>query len=555
MELTEKILKSFKISKPQRKFLVAVFTAILTARGKINCRNLSRYSDVSEETYSRQFAKPFAFVAFNRSVIDEGLGRESDRIIVIDASFVSKSGKKTYGLDSFWNGCHRRSEKGLEVSSVAIVDILKNTGFTLSVRQTDKGEEPQASDARPKEEVTKPKERNKATSKKRTKKKGKAKSKKKHSKQAEDDETLLDQYLQHLIDVQPSLLEPEKYVVGDGYFSKKKYTILFSTDTELDAKTLVRYYKARFQIEFIFRDGKQEFIAEGYELEEPLTATVTQDSISWTERRPVIRSLKQAQAAKQALYARLEKAQAALADLNVRRRGKKRFRQIASLRQAAEAITKQHRVQDLLKLTYQEIIHKHPLRRYRDRPATVHTEWEVQVKAEVDEEALEKAIRRLGWRVYATNLPADKLSLTQAVLAYREQYIIERGLGRLKGKPLSLTPMYLQRDDHATGLIRLLSIGLRVLTLLEFVVRRRLATQGEELAGLYAGNPKRATVRPTAERLLEAFQEITLTVIQYPNQTHCYLTPLSKLQQRILVLLGFPLNTYTRLHTDSFKPP
>ena len=223
MELTEKILKSFKISKPQRKFLVAVFTAILTARGKINCRNLSRYSDVSEETYSRQFAKPFAFVAFNRSVIDEGLGRESDRIIVIDASFVSKSGKKTYGLDSFWNGCHRRSEKGLEVSSVAIVDILKNTGFTLSVRQTDKGEEPQASDARPKEEVTKPKEKNKATSKKRTKKKGKAKSKKKRSKQAEDDETLLDQYLQHLIDVQPSLLEPEKYVVGDGYFSKKKF--------------------------------------------------------------------------------------------------------------------------------------------------------------------------------------------------------------------------------------------------------------------------------------------------------------------------------------------
>ena len=65
MELTEKILKSFKISKPQRKFLVAVFTAILTARGKINFRNLSRYSDVSEETYSRQFAKPFAFVAFN----------------------------------------------------------------------------------------------------------------------------------------------------------------------------------------------------------------------------------------------------------------------------------------------------------------------------------------------------------------------------------------------------------------------------------------------------------------------------------------------------------
>lgn len=115
--------------------------------------------------------------------------------------------------------------------------------------------------------------------------------------------------------------------------------------------------------------------------------------------------------------------------------------------------------------------------------------------------------------------------------------------------------MYLQRDDHATGLIRLLSIGLRVLTLLEFVIRRRLAQQEENLAGLYAGNPKRVTAKPTAERLLEAFQEITLTVIREPNQTRRHLTTLSKLQLRILELLGFSLNIYTRLCLDSPKPP
>ena len=33
--------------------------------------------------------------------------------------------------------------------------------------------------------------------------------------------------------------------------------LLYSTDTDLDAMTLVRYYKARFQIEFLFRDAKQ----------------------------------------------------------------------------------------------------------------------------------------------------------------------------------------------------------------------------------------------------------------------------------------------------------
>jgi transposase len=74
--------------------------------------------------------------------------------------------------------------------------------------------------------------------------------------------------------------------------------------------------------------------------------------------------------------------------------------------------------------------------------------------------------------------------------------------------------MSVQRDDHATGLIRLLSIALRVFTLLEFVGRRQLAAEQVKLAGLYAGNPKRATVRPTAERMLETFQEITLTLIE-----------------------------------------
>jgi transposase len=99
------------------------------------------------------------------------------------------------------------------------------------------------------------------------------------------------------------------------------------------------------------------------------------------------------------------------------------------------------------------------------------------VEGRVDEEALESAVRRLGWRLYSTNQPPEQLSLAQAVLAYRSVYLVERSLGRLQGRPLSLTPMYVQRDDHATGLIRLVSIALRVLTLVEFVVRRQLAAE------------------------------------------------------------------------------
>jgi len=301
--------------------------------------------------------------------------------------------------------------------------------------------------------------------------------------------------------------------------------------------------------------GDDFYLCEGYERLETLTTVIEGETITWTERRLVIRSLKRARATEKALRTRLAKAQVALAALNERRRGKKRFTEVEDLRQAAEAMVAQYRVEGVLRLSYQEIVRQRPVRRYRDRPATVRVEREVRVMTAVDEVAMKNAVRRLGWRVYATNAPPQQLPLTRAVLAYRSEYVIERGFGRLKGKPLSLTPMYLQRDDHATGLIRLLTIGLRVLTLLEFVVRRRLAAQDSELAGLYAGNPKRATARPTAERLLEAFQEVTLTIIQEPHQTRRHLTPFSKLQLRILALLDFPLDIYTRLCAVSSKPP
>jgi hypothetical protein len=115
--------------------------------------------------------------------------------------------------------------------------------------------------------------------------------------------------------------------------------------------------------------------------------------------------------------------------------------------------------------------------------------------------------------------------------------------------------MSVQRDDHATGRMRLLSIALRGLTLWECVGRRQWATDGVKLAGLYAGNPPRATDRPTAERLLEAFQDITLTLIQEPHQTKRHMTALSPLQQRILEVLGFSSALYTRLCTISSEPP
>ena len=148
------------------------------------------------------------------------------------------------------------------------------------------------------------------------------------------------------------------------------------------------------------------------------------------------------------------------------------------------------------------------------------------------------------------------LSSEDAILTYRQSPNFEHSFSRLKNRPLGLRPLFLRREERITGLVRLLSLALRVLTLTEFVVRRSLKTTEDQLAGLYPGNPKQATSRPTTERLLRAFDNITLTCIQMPGQFIRHITPLSQLQTDILVLLDLPPSIYSELDfTLEHNPP
>jgi transposase len=294
--------------------------------------------------------------------------------------------------------------------------------------------------------------------------------------------------------------------------------------------------------------GKREKIADGYEVNLEMSDTDDQGQIcTWNERHLIVRSEQFAQATAEALQTRLSKAQAELSHLPERKQGKTRIEDAASLRSTADAILKHYRVAGLLNVTIEEQVQDRSVRAYGDHPARIESESVLQLSLVLNQPAIEAAMRWFGWRVYATNHPQDSLSLEQAVLAYREEYLVEHGFGRLKGKPLSLTPIYLQSESRTTALVRLLSIGLRILTLIEFQARKRLAETNDKLAGLAAGNPKRTTTRPTVEAMLEAFKGIDLALVMIGGQTLRHITPLSDVQKKILTLLDFPPEIYSRL--------
>jgi hypothetical protein len=154
-------------------------------------------------------------------------------------------------------------------------------------------------------------------------------------------------------------------------------------------------------------------------LAEAMSQQVGEQGQPWTERRWVVRSVRQAPAAEATLRARVAKAIAQIEALNQRGRGKKRFETVSALRQAVVAIVQDYGVESLVWFRLTPHGTPRPVRAYRGHPARGAHDRHATVEVRVDEAALEAAVRRLGWRVYGTNQPVVSLSLAQAVLAYR----------------------------------------------------------------------------------------------------------------------------------------
>jgi transposase len=127
--------------------------------------------------------------------------------------------------------------------------------------------------------------------------------------------------------------------------------------------------------------------------------------------------------------------------------------------------------------------------------------------------------------------------------------VVERDFHLVKDLPLGLSPLFVWRDDHIKGLTRLLTLALRLLTLLEMQVRQGLAQAQTSLAGLYEGAPTRTTARPSGPRILQAFAraQLTLTWVEHGGTRAWYLTPLTPLHEQLLRYLHLPTSLYTAL--------
>jgi len=292
-------------------------------------------------------------------------------------------------------------------------------------------------------------------------------------------------------------------------------------------------------------------IARGYEVKR----FCTHEEQTWEERVLIVRSFAFAEAQQHYLEKRLIKARAALVALTPPiGQGKRQIKDEETLIARAEAILEKHEVMGLLTYRYvresrqeEKLVGSGRGGPNRPRQMIEYVRYQI-TQVQRHAVAIAKHVATLGWRAYGTNAPQTRLSFENAVLEYRNEFRIERVFGRFKGEQLAIAPLFVKRDDQVVGLTRLLSLAVRVLILMEFVVRRALAEQQRVLAGLYLDSSRKTTAKPTAERLLRVFSHIKLVTLSLPDKVVYQVTNFSPVHQEIIDVLGLPPDLYTSLN-------
>jgi transposase len=297
-------------------------------------------------------------------------------------------------------------------------------------------------------------------------------------------------------------------------------------------------------------EGTHE-IARGYEVKRICTYA----GQTWEERVLIVRSHAYTEAQQHYLEKRLMKARVALLALTPPvGQGKRQIKEEEMLIARADAILEKYEATGLLMYQYtresrqeEKLVGSGRDGPNRSRQVIEHVRYQI-TEVQRNTQAIAKHVATLGWRAYGTNAPQTRLSFENAVLEYRNEFRIERVFGRFKGDQLAIAPLFVKRDDQVVGLTRLLSLAVRVLTLMEFVVRRSLQEQDRVLAGLYLDSSRKTTTRPTAERLLRVFSHIKLVSISFPDKVVYQVTAFSPVHQEIIDLLGLPSDLYTSLN-------
>ena len=125
-----------KMNKPRMSFIAHTLWLFDSIKGRINFLQLGRFSKFCEQYFRIGFQKEFDFLSFNSILLQKNLSHSSVLAVALDPSYIDKSGKITCGLGHFWSGCAGKAKWGLELCGFAMVDVLAGAAYHLKAFQS-----------------------------------------------------------------------------------------------------------------------------------------------------------------------------------------------------------------------------------------------------------------------------------------------------------------------------------------------------------------------------------------------------------------------------------
>ena len=127
------------LRRTQQAYLRLLLTLWLVLPGRHNFTNLARYGPTSDRTHRTWARKPVPWVQLNSALVLQAQDQQilhRGGILGVDAVFIPKYGNHTPDLASYWSGCQGRAVRGLEGTCVTWVDPTTHQPVPLSITQT-----------------------------------------------------------------------------------------------------------------------------------------------------------------------------------------------------------------------------------------------------------------------------------------------------------------------------------------------------------------------------------------------------------------------------------
>lgn len=276
---------------------------------------------------------------------------------------------------------------------------------------------------------------------------------------------------------------------------------------------------------------KTKLIACGYELIRKQECI--EEKIVWNERVFVYRSLEFARSEIALFEKKLHKIELELLALTpITKKGSRQIYNESKLQEGIKKILNKSEIGGLISIQY----HKEE---YNKKERFV-----IVIKRK--DEEVEKYKNKCGWRLMVTNATEEKLTFNQAILTYRQEWTLERCFKILKKSHLGISPLYVRKESRLKGLVRLLSVAVRFMVLLEYAIAKSLKDEGETIKGLDIAHPNKEVKTPTAYSILRKFcrEKIILTKVDIGEKIFYKMTNINEDLRKILRHLKIPLNVY-----------